>query len=232
MPPPSSTPPTPTRRSPPPSHPPRAPGNRTPVPTPRTDEGRTAITPWRLRRNPLRRRTDLFQAWLGLVLLPTVLAAAPVAAYLAADAAHRHYTHTADRHTQIRRHTTAVLVQDAPRHPEPGSAEEKNTRYPAEVRFTDAGGRTRNATTDVPPGLRAGSTVHVWADAHGGIHGPPLTPDQIRSRTMGWAILAALSVIALGSAGYGAVTLVVHRRNLAAWATAWSGTAPRWTTPK
>ncbi|MFF0790035.1 hypothetical protein [Streptomyces spiralis] len=49
---------------------------------------------------------------------------------------------------------------------------------------------------------------------------------------MGWAVLAALSVIALGSAGYGALTLAVHRRNLAAWATAWSGTAPRWTTPR
>jgi hypothetical protein len=166
------------------------------------------------------------------VLLPTVLAAAPATAYLVAEAAHRHYTHTAERQTQTRRHTTAVLLHDVPRHPEPGSAEEKRTRYPAGVRFTDAGGRTRSATTDVPPGLRAGSTVDVWADAHGGIHGPPLTAEQIRSRALGWALLAALSVIALGSAAYGAVTLVLHRRNLAAWATAWSGTAPRWTTSR
>lgn len=203
----------------------------TPSPPPRADERRTAITPWRLRRNPLRRRTDLLRAWFGLVLLPAVLAAAPAAGYLAADAAHRHYTVAAERHTQTRRHTTAVLVHDVPRHPEPGSAEEQNTRYPAEVRFTDAGGRTRTATADVPPGLRAGSTVHVWTDAHG-VHGPPPTPGQIHSRTMGWAILAALSVVAAGAAAYGAVAFALHRRNLAAWARAWSGTAPRWTAPK
>ncbi|MEU0601325.1 hypothetical protein ABZ484_24240 [Streptomyces sp. NPDC006393] len=49
---------------------------------------------------------------------------------------------------------------------------------------------------------------------------------------MGWAILAALSVIGLGSAAYATVALALHRRNIAAWATAWSGTAPRWTTPQ
>ncbi|MER6983037.1 hypothetical protein ABT317_40290 [Streptomyces carpinensis] len=188
------------------------------------------ITLWRLRRNPLRRTSDLLQAWLGLGLLLAVLAAAPAAAYLVGDAAHHHYTHTAERHERTRHHTTAVLVHDAPRHPEPGSAEEKKTRYPVEVRFTDPGGRTHHATTDVPPGLRAGSTVHVWADPHGQVTGPPLTPDQVRSRTMGWAILAALSVIALGSAAYGAVTLALRHRNLTAWGRAWAGTAPRWTT--
>ncbi|MFE9169147.1 hypothetical protein ACFYNZ_06405 [Streptomyces kebangsaanensis] len=185
---------------------------------------------WRLRRNPLRRRTDLLQAWVGLGLLLAVLAAVPAAVFLAGDAAFRHYARTAEHQERTRWQTTAVLVHDSPRHPEPGSEEAKRTRYPVRVRFTDPGGRTRTAQADVHPGLSAGSSVDVWADTEGRITEPPMTDDQIRSRSMGWAIIAALAVCAAGAAVYGLTALMLRRRNLSAWAAAWSRTAPRWTT--
>lgn len=187
---------------------------------------------WRLRRNPLRRPTDLLQAWLGLGLLLVVLAAVPAAMFLVGDAAFRHYARTADHQEQTRWLTTAVLVHDAPRHPEPGSEEAKQTRYPVQVRFTDPGGHTRTAQADVHPGLSAGSGVDVWADTDGRITEPPMTDDQIRSRSMGWAIIAALTVCAVGAATYGLTALTLRRRNLSAWAAAWSRTAPRWTAPR
>lgn len=109
---------------------------------------------WRLRRNPLRRRADLFQAWLALGLFLAALAATPAAMFWAGDTAHRHYARTAQQQAAARQHTPAVLLEDARRHPEPGSAEERRTRYPTEVGFTDPGGTARTATTDVRPGCR------------------------------------------------------------------------------
>ncbi|MGC2999960.1 hypothetical protein ACPF8X_16720 [Streptomyces sp. G35A] len=186
---------------------------------------------WRWRRNPLRRRTDVLQAWLGLAVLLAVLAVAPVAAVLVADAARHHYEDTA-RHQNLTRHeTAATLTRDAPRHPEPGSDEERNTRYPAEVRFVTREGRTRTTRTEVPPGLPAGNQVRIWVTADGEVTEAPLTREQIHSRSMGWALLAAVGVALAGSAAHAVTALVLLRRNLAGWAAAWAETAPRWTTP-
>ncbi|MFJ8009135.1 Rv1733c family protein [Streptomyces fagopyri] len=184
---------------------------------------------WRLRRSPLRRRNDLLQAWIGIGLLAAVLAAAPAAMFLAGDTAYRHYSRTAERQHQAREPGVAVLLQDVPRHPEPGSTEDKESRYPVRVRFTDPTGHTRIAKTGVRPGLTEGSTIRIWSDTQGRLTGPPLTTDQIRSRCMGWAITAAVAVTTLGGIAYGTTDLVLRRHNLAAWDTAWARTAPRWT---
>ncbi|KES09056.1 membrane protein [Streptomyces toyocaensis] len=186
---------------------------------------------WRWRRNPLRRRTDALQAWLGLGVLITVLAVAPVVAVLVADAARSHYEDTARHQRQTRYETDATLTEDAPRHPEPGSDEEKKTRYPVEVRVVTREGRTRATRTEVQPGLTAGNTVRLWITADGEAAEAPLTAREIRSRTMGWALVAAIGVVLTGAAAHALTGLALRRRNLARWDTAWAETAPRWTTP-
>ncbi|MEV5145208.1 hypothetical protein AB0L14_12365 [Streptomyces sp. NPDC052727] len=184
----------------------------------------------RLRRNPLCRRNDLVQAWIGLGLLLAALAATPAAMVLVGDAAHRHYARTAQHQATTRYPTTAVLLEDARHHPEPGSPEARKTRYPTNVRFTDPHGHTRTATADVQPALPKGSSIRVWVGTDGTLTGPPLSPSEIRSRAMGSAILTTLGVHATAAAAYGAASRVIQRRNLAAWETAWAQTAPRWTT--
>ncbi|MFH8798264.1 hypothetical protein ACH4F6_01500 [Streptomyces sp. NPDC017936] len=200
---------------------------RTPPPSLPREPPRVVL--WRLRRNPLRRRSDLAQGWIGVGLLLAVLAAAPLALFLVGDAAHRHYARTARHQAETRHHTTAVLLEDARRHPEPGSAEARKTRYPTKVRFTDPHGRLRTAEADVLPALPEGTPVRVWAGADGEITGPPLTPDQVRARAKGAAVIAALAVHAAAAAAYGTAGRVIQRRNLAAWDAAWADTAPRWT---
>ncbi|GGX29099.1 Rv1733c family protein [Streptomyces lomondensis] len=184
---------------------------------------------WLLRRHPLRRRTDLLQAWIGLGLLLAVPAVTPAAVILAGDAAHRHYTRTARHQALTRYETSAILLHDAPRHPEPGSPEAKKTLYPVKVRFTDPAGRIHTAETDVQPRLAAGSTVRVWAGADGSITDPPLTAEQVRNRSIASAVLAALAVPVTAVIGYGAARHVLQRRNLAGWDADWARTAPRWT---
>ena len=201
---------------------------RTPPRQPPQDLPRVKL--WRLRHNPLRRPSDLVQAWIGLGLLLATLTATPCAMFLAGDATYRHYARTAQHQEETRHHTTAVLLENARRHPEPGSAEARETRYPAKVRFTDPKGHSQIAITDVQPGLLNGTTIRVWADDDGKITDPPLSSSQIRSRTMGAAAVGALAVHATAAAAYGVASRVIQRRNLAAWDSAWAETAPRWTT--
>lgn len=183
---------------------------------------------WRWRRNPLRRRTDRLRARLAVGLVLGVLVTAPAAMFTVRDAAHRHYRDVAADEAASRDRRPAVLVRDAPRHPEPGSDEARRTRYPVEVRFTGPDGVPRTGRTDVEPGSTAGSTVLVWVDPAGGITGPPLSTDQLRSRTMGWAILAFLGVVLTGLAAHGVAGLVLWRRDLANWDAEWAVTAPLW----
>ncbi|MFG1665885.1 hypothetical protein [Streptomyces sp. Y7] len=185
---------------------------------------------WQWRHNPLRRSTDRLQGWIALALLLLVPFLGMVAMFTIGDAAYRHYVTTAANQRQTRHLTTGVLTHDAPRHPEPGSAEARKTRYPATVRFTDQQGRTRTARTDVLPGLSVNSEVDVWVDADGSLTEPPLAAEQIRSRTMGWAILAFLAVAMAGGAVYGTAAHVLHRRNMTEWESQWAETEPRWTT--
>lgn len=184
---------------------------------------------WRWRRNPLRRRTDLVQAWIALGLTLAVLAATPAAMVLAGTTAHRHHTETARHQAATRHHTSAVLVRDAPRHPEPGSEEAKKTLYAVPVRFTAPDGQTVTAKTEVEPALAVGSTVRIWVDAEGRITDPPMSTEEARHRAMGWAVLAAMAVPLLGTAAYGYAGRRLQRHNLARWEAAWAETAPRWT---
>lgn len=205
--------------------PPEDPSSENPAPGKPVSGELPHVTLWRLRRNPLRRPTDLLQAWIGLGLLPAVPAAALAALFLVGDAAFRHYARQAEHQERTGRRITAVLLQDAPGHPGQGTQEAAQVR----VRFTGPDGLPRIARADVPAGLPAGSGVEVWTGPDGRVTGPPMTDEQIRSRSRGWAILAALAVCAAGAAGYGLAALVLRHRNLSAWAAAWSRTAPRWT---
>ncbi|MFE9677003.1 hypothetical protein ACFYO5_23100 [Streptomyces sp. NPDC006259] len=185
---------------------------------------------WRWRRNPLRRPTDLVQAWIGLALAFAVLAATPSAMVLVGTTVHRSLQQTAGEQARSRHLTTAVLLHGAPRHPEPGSAEDRHTRYPVKVRFTDPTGHPRTATTEVRPGLPAGSTVQVWTTDSGETTDPPWTAEQIRSRTLGSAGAAGVGVLTAGALTYAAAARALDRRRHADWDQAWARTAPRWTT--
>lgn len=195
---------------------------------PDPEEARHVLT-WRWRRNPLRRPTDLAQAWIALGLFLAVLAATPAAMFLAGDAAHRHYLHKARQQAATRHEVTAVTGHDAPRHLEPGSDEAGEARYPVTVRFTDDEGRTRTAEAKVAPSLPAGSTIRVWVDARGEVTGPPLTRDQVRDSALGCAVLAALAVPVAAAVAYRWAVRRLERRNLARWEEEWARTAPDWT---
>ncbi|MGW7066585.1 Rv1733c family protein [Streptomyces sp. NPDC054855] len=185
---------------------------------------------WRLRRNPLRRRTDLVQGWIAVGLFVAVLTATPAAVVLVGDAVRRHTEQIARHQTDTRHRTTAVLVHDAPRHAEPGSVEARNVLYPVTVRFTDRHGDTRTAQKDVEPATSAGSTVPVWVSDEGKLTDPPLTAGEVRDHTVGYAVMAAIAVPLLGGAAYACAHRRLERINLARWEADWAVAAARWAT--
>lgn len=185
---------------------------------------------WLWRRNPLRRPSDLLQAWIGLVLAVTVGITAPVAAWAVGTIVHDRFTAVAREQARTRHHITAVLVADVVRHPEPGSAEAREAQYPAEVRYTAPDGRPRTATTDVTPGLLAGNRVRVWSSAEGTLTEPPMQPEEIRNRAVGSGIVATLMVIVAGALAYRLTARVLDQRRMRSWEAAWQQAACRWTT--
>jgi hypothetical protein len=56
--------------------------------------------------------------------------------------------------------------------------------------------------------------------------------EQVRSRAMGCALLAALAVPVLGAAVHGYANRRLERHRLAQWDAAWAEIAPRWTTSR
>jgi hypothetical protein len=184
---------------------------------------------WRWRRGPLRRPGDLLLAWAGLLLGLLAAVAAPLTGYLVGAAVYEGTTDSARARLEGGGHTTAVVLRQVPRHPEPGSEEERETRYPAAVRYTASDGSVRTATTEVEPGLAAGERVRVWTDAAGEVVKPPPGEKEIRSRAVGAGISAGLGVPLLAWLGYAAGAWAVRRRRIEAWGCEWERVAVRWT---
>ncbi|MGN7142584.1 Rv1733c family protein, partial [Streptomyces pseudogriseolus] len=67
---------------------------------------------WRWRRNPLRRATDLAEAWLALTALLLVALAAPLIGVLSGSAAHTTLQRSVRAQHQSRHLVTATVVRE------------------------------------------------------------------------------------------------------------------------
>jgi hypothetical protein len=175
-------------------------------------------------RNPLRRPLDRIEGATILVLTVAFLATMAWASFLGA----RLYQSQLEGAAQLRP-ATAILTQDGPR---------------ADIRLVPTGrvlarwpapgGREKSGvleavTTPAISGAAAGARVLVWLNRLG----QPAAPPPGRASTMVGAVLMALAVAAGIAAGlllpYRLCRLVLDRRRLAAWESAWASTGPRWT---
>jgi hypothetical protein len=193
---------------------------------------RTPTTTWkRLTRrlgrdgNPLRRRSDVIDAWLLPVAIVVFLALCPLV--LALTGNWMRTANASEHRAQASwHHVQAVLVQAVP-----GPSQTNHgtnswiTWTPA--RWT-AAGVEHTASVPAVSGSPAGSVVTVWFDSKGSVHLPPLTPGQAGSRVLearltGLAILAVVLAI---------MTMVVRRfldrRRVASWEHAWLSVGPSW----
>jgi hypothetical protein len=176
-------------------------------------------------RNPLRRRSDVLDAWLLPVAIVVFLALCPFV--LAMTGNWIRAANASEMRAQSSWHSVqAVLLQSVPG-PQQADHGANTWLTWTPARWTAAGNQ-RTAEVPARAGTRAGSPVTVWLDRAGHVHTPPLTPGSagarvIEARLAGMAVLAALLAIML-LLGH----RILDRRRLAEWETAWLSVGPTW----
>ncbi|MFJ8789076.1 hypothetical protein [Streptomyces sp. NPDC102462] len=180
------------------------------------------VRAWRWRRNPLRRRSDLVEAWLVLAawviaLLGSALAGVAAASTVGRDLAQQR----AERHP-----VAAVVTQDAPAGPSAQTLDGGHVWAP--VRWQSPDGSTHLARTEVPPGAPQGTRVTVWTDAHGKLTSKPLSGGDATFQSAWTGVLVAVAT-AGGVAGCAqfARSRLEHRR-MEQWAKEWERVDTRW----
>lgn len=173
---------------------------------------------WRLRRNPLRRRSHAVQAWAFLAVSLVTPAGAALAGILMAQ--HQEDLYTRQRHE--RHSTQAVLAGDAP------DTRGGSTRVSVPARWSAPDGTDRTGNVKAAAGATHGTRITVWADTRGALVTQPLAAPAAQARADaigGWAALAILSGALLGC---GTTAKVLDRCRAAQWAAEWAAVGPQW----
>jgi hypothetical protein len=175
---------------------------------------------WRWRRNPLRRGSDVAQAWIGLATVVVMAVGAPLAAGVAASGVESSVLQQA----RSLRATAAVLVTNAPEAP----IGAENGQSTAQVRWTGHDGAAHTDWAQVVAGAKAGSAAEIWLDGQGRTARPPMSRSEAaaQSQVVGGAVAVAACGLAL--AGRRAVVAQLDRRRARDWERAWAQIEPRW----
>ncbi|MEU3987710.1 hypothetical protein OG301_03060 [Streptomyces platensis] len=180
------------------------------------------LRPWR--RSPLRRRSDVAEAWLVLVTAVLIALGAP-AAGLAAGHAVEDGT---GQERQGRQSVSAVLTENPPSRIGVDVSGGVGARVHATVRWTAADGAARTGVTTVSPDLRAGDRTTAWLDRHGALVRDPVAPGQATGESIAVGTVAGTSVglLLLGAQRTGRALLNRHR--YAQWEREWAAEDPHW----
>ncbi|CAM5308507.1 hypothetical protein ACFYZI_30940 [Streptomyces griseorubiginosus] len=188
---------------------------------------RTRVRGWRWRRNPLRRRSDVVEAWTVLAVAVLLLLAAPLAGAVVGWWAHGDAQAVADEQRADRHRVRAEVTGQVPDSP-PTVQGGRERSYRVAVRWTEAGA-TRTAIARVPAGTDRGDTVDVWFDSRGRSVAPPPDGTAIWQHTLTMGACGAGGAIAVILLGHSVVRAAAHRHRLSEWERDWALTEPQWT---
>ncbi|WP_328687854.1 hypothetical protein OHA74_54390 [Streptomyces phaeochromogenes] len=170
---------------------------------------------WRWRRNPLRRRSDIAEAWVVLAGWVLALVGGLLAGLVTADSVER----AADRQRVDRRSVSAILAEDAEDKGAPWAVSDHRVR--TKVRWTAPDGSIRTDEARVAPKTPAGNRVTVWIDKSGSLVTEPVTDEEAEIQAAFGGVLAAMGA---GAAVSGAVWLArrcLYLRRIQQWAAEW-----------
>jgi hypothetical protein len=172
---------------------------------------------WRWRHNPLKRRSDVAEAWIGVASAALLLVMMPAVGVVMADVGER----SALDHARGLHRTAARLVEDAPATPSrfSGLADD---HVRAAVRWTTPDGSPKTGEAPVAAGSKAGSSTTVWLDDAGRLCPAPPTPAQARSQGAALGSAAGAGVCVLMVGGWWVVHGRLDVRRRAEWDRAWA----------
>ncbi|MFF7125385.1 hypothetical protein [Streptomyces sp. NPDC008240] len=192
---------------------------------------RTQVRGWRWRRNPLRRRSDVIEAWTVLVVTVLLFVVTPLAGVAAGLRAHEQARSLAASQRAERRHVRAVVVGNTPERL-PTEQGDRDHPYRARVRWTEPGGGTHTALARVPAKTRPGDPVTVWFDAQGRSVAPPPDEFAVWQHTITVGVCATGGAAAVVLLGYALERRIALRHRMAEWERGWARTGPKWTQPR
>ncbi|WP_165986074.1 hypothetical protein [Streptomyces sp. YIM 98790] len=191
---------------------------------------------WRWRRNPLRRRSDLLEAWLRLVLTVSLalgVATAGVVTYLA--------VHQDLSDLRYQRHEVTAVVLPDPRQPrDEGGSGTEGGRGAAEevlapdgtavVEWTAPGGGQRSQETLVPADAVPGTEITLWTDDSGRLVKEPPTPAEAMVQSLIAASFVAGSWVVVVLLVRRAALSALNRRRELEWEFEWASVGSHWQT--
>ncbi|MFF9000430.1 hypothetical protein [Streptomyces achromogenes] len=187
---------------------------------------------WRWRHNPLRRATDLAEAWLALVALLLIAVAAPVTGWLAGRAAQDSLQRSARQQQHARHLVTATVVRELggalpEADPESSSARESRSRVLAYWRAPDGTLRHGPVLADLKS-PHPGDHFRLWTDPRGRSTTRPLDSATATTHAAVAGLGAALLTAALVETGRRMTVWRLVRRRYARWDQAWERAGPDW----
>ncbi|MER5910649.1 hypothetical protein ABT124_09130 [Streptomyces sp. NPDC001982] len=189
---------------------------------------RTRVRGWRWRRNPLRRRSDVVEAWTAVVVAVLLCVAAPLAGALAGLWAHDAARSIAAVQRAERHRVRAEVLGSTPDQL-PTVQGGREHAYRATVRWTEPGKGTWTAVARVPAGTHQGDVVDVWFDSRGRDVTAPPGDVAIWQHTVTIGVFAAGGAAGVVLLGHGVVRRVSLRHRLNEWEREWARTGPDWT---
>ncbi|WP_030688184.1 hypothetical protein [Streptomyces sp. NRRL B-1347] len=186
---------------------------------------RSRVLWWRWRRGPLRRRSDVVEAWTVLVAGVVLFLGVPAAGAAAGLAVHADAAEAARAAAATRHRVTATLIADAP---PPVPAVGTVPLYDVPARWTAADGAEVTGNARVIAGSRRGEHAAVWLDERGRVAAAPPSAEDVALRTASAALLAGAATALVALLARCAVCRALDRHRLAAWEREWRSTGPQW----
>jgi hypothetical protein len=187
---------------------------------------------WRWRHNPLRRTSDLVEAWVALVALLLILAVAPLIGSLVGGVAQDALQQSVRDQRAARHPVTATVVRKLNRSPldtdpESSSARDLRSRVLADWTAPDGSGHHSAALADLKSPHR-GDHFKIWTDLHGQIVARPLDSTTATTHAVLAGFGAAMLTAGAVEGGRRLIVWRMVRRRYSRWDQAWDRAGPDW----
>ncbi|MFE2264358.1 Rv1733c family protein [Streptomyces griseosporeus] len=187
---------------------------------------------WRWRHNPLRRGTDLAEAWVALAALVLLVVAAPLAGVLVGGLAQDALQQSVRDQHRHRHPVTATVVRALDRtapetDPESITGRGARSRVVADWRAPDGSSHHGPVMASLKT-PRPGDHFTLWTDTHGGIVARPLDPATATTHAVLAGFGTAMLAAGLVEGGRRLIVWRMVRLRYARWDQAWDRTGPDW----
>ncbi|MER5750386.1 hypothetical protein [Streptomyces sp. NPDC002088] len=187
---------------------------------------------WRWRHNPLRRGTDLVEAWVALVALLFILVVAPVIGSLVGGVAQDALQQSVRDQRAARHEVTATVVRELARSslevdPDASGARDARRRVVADWQAPDGTAHHGPVMTSLNT-PHSGDHFTIWTDAHGSLVARPLDSATATTHAVLAGFGAAMLTAGLVESGRRLIVWRMVRRRYARWDQAWDRAGPDW----